>query len=155
MTPDPTILDGGSRNIYLAARYSRRAELQVYAALLESLGCNITSRWILGLHDGLPKLACAIEDIEDMGRAGTLIAFTEPPGEATNKGRGGRHVEFGFMLHRRLSTNDVRLIVVGPEENVFHACKEVTRFNTFQDLLHDWLGLSTGPLMRAQERLIP
>lgn len=37
MTQDRVELDGGQRNIYLAARYSRRVELLGYAIQLEYL----------------------------------------------------------------------------------------------------------------------
>lgn len=42
-------------NIYLAARYSRRLELGNYAALLESLGHEITARWLSGAHEDVPS----------------------------------------------------------------------------------------------------
>lgn len=37
--------------IYLASNYTRHPEMRVYAANLEALGHEITSRWIQGKHD--------------------------------------------------------------------------------------------------------
>jgi hypothetical protein len=122
--------------IYLAARYSRREEMQSAAADLAQVGHQVTSRWHIGdahhaseadllgpaytVHDGgLPfATRLAEEDIEDLQRAELVISFTEEPRSAPN--RGGRHVEFGLALGA-----GKRCWVVGPRENVFHALAEV------------------------------
>lgn len=110
--------------IYLAARYSRREELNGYADWLRSRGHEITSRWLLGNHQiddaGLSAEAAAeerarfaCEDWEDLMAADCCISFTEAP--RSSNSRGGRHVEFGAALADRKAC-----IVVGPRENVFH-----------------------------------
>jgi len=116
--------------IYLAARYSRRAELQRYARELVLLGHEVTARWLLGQHRitdeqlaGAASTASlddlrlgqryARDDITDVAHADLLIAFTEQPRSTSS--RGGRHVEHGIALalHKPVW-------LVGPRENVFH-----------------------------------
>jgi hypothetical protein len=119
-------------NIYLAARYSRREELCRYRESLRSLGYRVTSRWLDGGHElderGLSTEAGAVErarfareDYLDVSCADILISFTEMP--RSGNGRGGRHVEFGIALARGM-----RVLVVGPRENVFHCLPEVEVF---------------------------
>lgn len=122
--------------IYLAARFSRKPELCIYADQLRAAGHEVTSRW-LGQDDestyeeltpeGCRK--CAVHDIADVLRADCVISFTEPIG-IPNSSRGGRHVEFGIA-----AASHKRLIVVGPCENVFHWLPEVWLFDTFTDCL--------------------
>jgi len=124
-----------SVRIYLAARYSRRAEMQTYAEDLIAAGCTITSRWIYGSHqisdEGLSLEATAIdrrrfaeEDYADLISADICISFTEPP-RSTNS-RGGRHVELGIALG-----TGKQCIVVGHRENVFHCLPDVAFYATW------------------------
>lgn len=113
--------------IYLAARYSRRPELLAHAGQLADLGYPVTSRWLLGGHqadaeDDLQTWASyGAEDLEDLFAARAVVAFTEEPRTTTT--RGGRHVEFGFVMGRNYVAGgmEVPLFVVGPPENVFTA----------------------------------
>lgn len=113
--------------IYLAARYSRRTEMQEIAERLRKYGCIVTSRWIEGRHDGMPDKQCAEEDVRDVIAADVLISFTNEPRTPT---RGGRHVEFGIALHRSM-----RLIIVGPREHVFHYLGKVEHFETTEEMM--------------------
>ncbi len=121
--------------IYLAARYSRREEMRIIAAELETMGHEVTSRWINGSHEltdhpayeDRTRLAC--EDMQDLYRADVVISFTEQPRAALdNPGRGGRHVEFGLALRNP----GQRKIVVGWRENVFHYLPEVEFYETWE-----------------------
>lgn len=115
-------------HVYLAARFSRSAELLGYKAELERDGILVTSRWLLGGHewsgvddnDIPPECAhrFAREDIEDLKAADVVICFTEEP--RSGNSRGGRHVEFGYALAIEKS-----IIVVGYRENVFYTLPEV------------------------------
>jgi len=134
--------------IYLAARYSFRAEIKGYAKQLETLGFEITSSWLnqrAGADNDMEKpdyklKKFARRDYDDVARADCVILFTKEP---ENK-RGGHHVEFGigYALKKRM-------IVVGKKENIFHYLEEVTHYNTFEELLkvaeenrkHDYLYL--------------
>ena len=122
---------------YLAARYSRREELQGYKAELEALGHTVYGQWLTGAHlateeDILhrPELGrdFAVDDLLDICQADTMISFTEPPRSAAN--RGGRHVEFGIAIAREMN-----LAVVGPRENVFHCLPDVTVYATWAEFL--------------------
>lgn len=117
-------------NIYLAGRYSRRAELDGYRRELESRGYVVTSRWLDGQHqipdDGMPvggradeyAERFALEDWEDLRRAEVVIAFTEAPRSTSS--RGGRHVELGAAL-----AWGKQVVIVGPRENVFCHLPEI------------------------------
>ena len=122
---------------YLAARYSRREELQGYRAELERLGHKVYGRWLTGAHlateeDILrrPELGrdFAVDDLLDICQADTMIAFTELPRSAAN--RGGRHVEFGIAIAQEMA-----LVVVGPRENVFHCLPDVKVYATWAEFL--------------------
>jgi len=110
--------------IYLASRYSRHPEMQKVRDDLEGRGHKITSRWINGGHQvddaGLSlqakekeRVRFALEDLEDLYEADVVISFSEIP--RSTKSRGGRHVEHGVALGA-----NIRTIVIGPRENVFH-----------------------------------
>jgi nucleoside 2-deoxyribosyltransferase len=126
--------------VYLASRYSRRDEMLAYAADLRAIGHEVTSRWILGLHetppagtapDSLEHWAwCAQDDLDDIGRADVLVAFTEPEGAVAGRARGGRHVELGYAL-----ALGKRVIVVGHVENVFCALPGINFYRTWPDAL--------------------
>jgi hypothetical protein len=122
--------------IYLAARYSRRAELIAYMAEVEALGHRVTSRWLREDHE-LPIGASAAagvrfarEDYEDLTSADLCISFTEEPVKAGGRNRGGRHVEFGIALGRGL-----RLVVIGHRENVFHYMPRVRFYASWERFL--------------------
>lgn len=122
--------------IYLAAAYGRREEMLEVAKVVEAAGHTVTSRWIQGLHDTPPAGAevdspehqrwCANDDLADIWMADCIINFTG----GGNKSRGGRHVEFGFGIALEL-----RLLIVGECENVFHHLEDVQRFDTIEEAL--------------------
>lgn len=116
--------------IYLAARYSRNAEMRGVRDVLQALGYEVTSRWI-DQHGGnlLESIvaeqlnaepeACskyAEIDVADLKAADIVISFTS----ASGGGKGGRHIEFGLALGL-----GKRLIICGPRENVFHTLSAV------------------------------
>lgn len=70
----------------------------------------------------------ALEDIQDVYRAETLIAFTEPPRSSAS--RGGRHVELGYALAK-----GSKVIVVGYRENIFCWLPDVEFFETWDKAL--------------------
>lgn len=123
--------------IYLAARYSRFPEMQGCRTILESLGHMVTSRWINGDHDykggqspAEQRVRFAQEDWADLLAADCVISFTEEPGKAGGRNRGGRHVEFGAAL-----ALGKRVIVVGYRENVFHELPSVEFFPSWSALV--------------------
>jgi nucleoside 2-deoxyribosyltransferase len=123
--------------IYLAARYSKRPTLQRWAEKLQELGHEIVSRWALRnsdhkLVDGLsPKAATderirfAEEDIEDLIQCDMVVSLMEEP---RGKGRGGRHVEFGYALALHKD-----MVIIGPKETVFHELPQIDHFTSFEE----------------------
>ena len=114
--------------VYLAARFSRRDELNGYRAELEALGIDVTSRWLRGGHEWTGtrdhEIPCgdqarfATEDLEDIDAADVVVCFTEPSG--SGPARGGRHVEMGYAIAR-----EKVVMVVGHRENVFCCLPQV------------------------------
>ncbi len=133
--------------VYLAARFSRRKEMQGYADELIALGHRVTARWVVGPpqsshhpdevtgHSLAYEERVSVEDLKDVADADCIICFSEQPRETNT--RGGRHVEFGLAVaaHKRI-------ILVGPRENVFYFLPVVENFP-------DWAALR-APL--ASER---
>ena len=125
--------------IYMASRYSRIKEMGEAAAVLRSMGHEITSRWINGDHqisdDGLSieakqeeRVRFATEDLHDLMVADCCLNFSEKP-RGTNS-RGGRHVEYGIAL-----AAGKRVVVIGPRENVFHCLPVVEWYPDFKAFL--------------------
>jgi len=138
---------------YLAARYSRRMEMNRYRFDLERQGHEVTGRWLNGMHqvgdDGTPlgdsgeqlvesgdasaaeklRVKFAQDDIEDVMAADVVIVFTEEP-RVSGASRGGRHVEFGLALAWQKW-----VVTVGPRENIFTWLPYVTNFPSWADYL--------------------
>ena len=111
-------------DIYLAARLSKRLELQAMVPEIESAGHTVVSRWVSRADDDRSDYICAVEDVEDIRLADVLIFFAEQAGG--DRGGGGRHVEFGLAHALGKQT-----IVVGEQENVFHSLPGVV-------VVEDW-----------------
>lgn len=100
-------------NIYLAAKYSRRKEMENYAKILSVKGYNITSTWVYGEEEGKSSRDIAILDYMDLRKANVCICFNEPYGSENIAG--ARHTEFGFAwLFKK------HIILVGEREQIFH-----------------------------------
>jgi hypothetical protein len=140
--------------IYLAARYSRNAEMRGVRDVLQTLGHHITSRWI-DCHAGKyltsftpehlnndPEYCSAIarHDWDDLSEADTVISFTD----TTGGGKGGRHVEFGLSL-----ALGKRSILVGPRENVFHTLPEIEHYPSWFSCV---VALSTETRAMSEQR---
>jgi hypothetical protein len=112
---------------YLAARFSRQAEMKTVASRLRAMGHAVTSRWLTIQRPAQPEQATDEERAEqatmnerDMLEADVIVSFL------------GRHVEFGFALAR----NKVCMIV-GEPENVFHFHPRVIRIASANALIVD------------------
>jgi nucleoside 2-deoxyribosyltransferase len=122
--------------VYLAARYSRKLEIKEKSLELESLGINMTSRWLdeeASPGSNLKEVGddfcreVAKQDIEDIDRADLVVLFSENPEEAFV--RGGRHFEAGYAHGTKKP-----LIVLGPRENVFHYLNSVVLVDSWESL---------------------
>ena len=104
--------------VYIAGHYSHRLELLKRARELEELGhYEVTSRWLLGLHErrdtdptDQEKTEWAREDLTNVDEADLLIAFVD-----MEPSRGGKETEFGYALGIEMPT-----IVVGESKNIFY-----------------------------------
>lgn len=136
--------------IYLASRYSRRAELQGYAEEVRSMGLGrVDCRWLSEdqdwdggtTGDSLAKgQQYALNDLADLERSHAVVVFTEEAGEYR---RGGSLVELGIALGE-----SKHVVIVGPAPNVFCTLPIIPRFATWaQAVAHlvDWrAALETG-----------
>ena len=129
------------KQVYLAARFARQAELREVAEELRQAGAGISSRWLQSpepldnaeLNPASRGSEMALMDIADLRRSDICIAFTEN-GQGPG-GRGGRHTELGIALGLGMP-----VIVVGPREHVFHCLPEVEQYPTWADARHNLLG---------------
>ena len=92
-------------DIYLAAQYERKQEMQGIRDRLERMGYRVVSRWIDNIDDeeGLGKdvltknptlgIPHAIKDIVDLGAADAVVVFTSGNGG----GRGGLEAMMSSM----------------------------------------------------------
>jgi hypothetical protein len=129
--------------VYLVARYSRNAEMRGVRDVLESMGYEVTSRWIDQHGGNLPESIVAERlnaepaecskyafiDLQDLKAADVVISFTSAGGG----GKGGRHVELGVALGL-----GKHVVVVGPRENVFHTLPQIEWYPDWPHLVTAW-----------------
>ncbi|KKW45656.1 MAG: hypothetical protein UY96_C0017G0057 [Parcubacteria group bacterium GW2011_GWB1_56_8] len=152
--------------LYLAARYSRRLELCKYRDELRAMGHVVQATWLDGQHQvsdtGAPlgnegeslveddssgdkaarlREKFALDDFDEVFDCDMLIAFTEPPRSAPN--RGGRHVEMGIALGR-----GIPVVIVGSRENIFCWLPQVRYF-------YDWRDVKGWLERIAEDRRVP
>lgn len=123
--------------IYLAAQYSWRDQLKIYAKQLEQLGHEVVSTWLRERKDAAIDLNDCSDrflkehaqiDFDDVQEADCIISFTIDP--TTTSKRGGRHVEFGLGY-----AQGKKMILCGPRENIFHYLDNVIQCDTFDDVI--------------------
>lgn len=138
-------------NVYLSARYPRRAELRQYADELLAHDIDVSSTWLTasGPGEDIPTEAHAQADLEDLYASTALVTFAEVPNCAKeHASRGGRHVEFGIAYetgivcivvapsawfdigHQEVRVEPVRPY---PGENVFHLLPGVIRVGSWAE----------------------
>lgn len=130
---------------YFAAMFAHHAEMrehrnELVAALPD---VDVTSQWI-DLHGGTePNPATAAQlnthpeqwgtfahaDVADIIGSDVLVLFTG------GGGRGGRHTEFGYALALSDIYHDMRLVIVGERENIFHTLPHVEVYPTWTEFL--------------------
>lgn len=113
---------------YLAAKFSRREEMEKFAYDLPSVEHECIARWVYGGENGLTREQIAVLDLEDVAKADGIILFTHPRSEP--QPGGGRFVEFGYAI-----ALGKRLVVVGPKENVFMDTPGVEMFDSWDDFI--------------------
>lgn len=123
--------------IYLAAKYSRNAEMRMFRDHIEGIhGHRVICRWIEGNHQltdikNDPEYTrFAREDFQDLSNSDVVLWFSEPE-KIEGRNRGGRHVEFGIAL-----AYGIPIIVIGRKENVFHWLPEVRHVAELSDAMN-------------------
>jgi hypothetical protein len=148
-----------SLDFYLASRYARRPELQVYAEELRERGHRVPARWLApGGHASTGPGAAndatfANDDLEDIMSSDVFVHFTEGPMkfrvggwkpqeksfggcDIWSAGTSGRQREHGFVLGLRYAmAPSPRLVIVGPWENIFDSVETNDQFTTWNEFL--------------------
>lgn len=115
--------------------------MEAYAKELRKCGVEVTSRWLEEPHSPTSQIGdvsdelmreYAITDLEDIQAADILVFFSVDPKTPTV--RGGRHVEFGYALGLKKP-----ILVVGPQENIFHFLPQVQFVNNWDSALEHLL----------------
>lgn len=131
---------------YFAGRYSRHAELAEYRDRLVTFGVGeVTSRWVDCHNEELETSFTPEElnanpekcwvygqhDLEDLNQADVIVSFTGDGGG----GKGGRHIEHGYALAWYTKNSPMRVVIVGPRENIFHCHPATEVYDTFDKFL--------------------
>lgn len=131
--------------IYLAAPYKSKELMSTYAAELRAGGITVTSSWLNEPHKPETQMgdltheqhrAYALQDIKDVQAADILVFFTDKTKTIV---RGGRHVEFGVAVQRRIP-----IYVIGDFENIFHHLPRVIHFTKWAAVRNMLIALSRG-----------
>jgi nucleoside 2-deoxyribosyltransferase len=126
--------------IYLAASFSRQAEMRDVAIRLVGLDVEITSRWLFeeqGMKHGNARrkhmMKCAFTDLEDVRAADVLVRFTDdltPTMVPSHLATGAR---MGEMMYAYAIGKPV--IVVGGYQNVFDYLPNIVHLNDTNALI--------------------
>lgn len=129
--------------VYLAAAWSRRAEIEQIAARLKAKGVEITSNWLYE-ETRPPEVAHrswmrerAHIDLGDVDRADAIVRFTDPASQVFDEQpidrrllSAARMVEFGYAKAKGKA-----LIVVGGHQNVFDFMEGVLHVKDADELV--------------------
>ena len=110
--------------VYLAASFSRQAEMRLIAADLTCFDIEITSRWLFeeqGLKHGNARrkhmMRCAFTDLEDVRAADLLVRFSDDLSPAMVPSHLATGARMGETLYAYALGKPV--IIVGGHQNVF------------------------------------
>ena len=143
--------------IFLSARYELRDTMKQYAEFLIAGGHEVPAKWLwedqmdfTGMNSipANPGESYAWDDFFDVRHCDVFICFTEDQDQP--KGRGGRHVEFGFAW-----TMEKPIIIVGPNETVFHSAYvgDIWRMENWdEDLITEYLDMIDDYMYKTKPR---
>lgn len=129
--------------VYVAAWFADKGRMAKYAAELQALGINISSKWFDEIVHPQVQLsevseeyqqATAVADIEALYLADVLVLFTPSDADletvpVRSWARGGRHFESGlFYSLVMLDPQNRTLVICGPRENIFHSLNENSKY---------------------------
>lgn len=131
--------------VYIAAPYGARTLVARRLSELQRIGFTVSCRWADGTHEVGPEGAAtevdektraswAHDDLQDIRDADVLVVLSASEAlgsEASTRGvSGGRHVETGYAIARRIP-----VVFVGEPENVFHAIPQVAVVPSWHEAL--------------------
>ncbi len=125
--------------IYLSGAFDHADDIRVIEQTLTAAGHEVTSNWLHEppilhsdpMHEKWEKRARANDDIADMYRSDAIAVFTQWPSTS-----GGRDVEKGIAItYQRFVRQDFRIMVVGPQSNVFDTLASVELYETIEEFL--------------------
>jgi hypothetical protein len=127
--------------IYLAAAFSRQAEMKQVAFQLIGRGFEVTSQWLTntpGVIKGKKaRMQDAFMDINDLREADILVRFSDDLTKDSipaKLGSGARMFEFGMAWERGMP-----IVVVGGRQNIFDSLPNVTHVADLKELF-EYLG---------------
>lgn len=123
--------------VYLAAAYSRKAEIKTIADELISLGIDVQARWLHEENGGHVMGSAFLQaraeiDEEDVMMADILVRFSDDlssPTVPSHLATGSRMCEMGMAR-----ANGANILVVGGHQCVFDYWKEVIHIKDVEHL---------------------
>lgn len=118
--------------IYLAHNFKARVWLRDYKKFLELKGHEVTSRWLTQSYPpdrtAYEEQQAALENLEDIDRADTLILFVDQYGDSPGK---GKFMEFGYALAK-----GKKIYIHGQDKHssVFYYLPQIRVLNLISDL---------------------
>lgn len=102
------------QTVYVAGSMVSAARIQKEALRLAKLDCIVVSRWFNPEHNSQTREFQAMGDIYGVLEANMVIFDT-----LEHSTSGGRSVELGLALAKMLNGHNVRIVRIGPSDNIF------------------------------------
>jgi hypothetical protein len=146
-------------NVYVGGSYTGRARIKKEAERLASLGFNILSRWYddedfiekawdHNMHGRVAE-AMAMCDTYAILDAQLVVIDTFEPSTT-----GGRYVELGAALMKKLLGHDITVVHIGPQTNIFETLTR-EHYDTWDDYISRLLCKGEYPLCSSLNSLLP
>lgn len=122
------------RQVYLAGKYERKAELRQYAEQLETMGHLVTSNWLFAepqfRDDALDaQIRWASDDLKNIQQADTFVLFTNRDDE--DNASAGKDFESGVAFSQMCD-----MVLIGKRRNIFHCLHDFEVYDTWLDWLN-------------------
>lgn len=128
---DDVVCPAGPLRVYIAARYSRKAEVRELARLIEQCGAKVCTEWFNGPEcDDAKKLGdlyCENAASTDVNSVSTSNLFVVLSGSGRH---GGMHFETGLAF-----AQGIPIWLVGEPENIFQCLPWIERFANCEEML--------------------
>jgi nucleoside 2-deoxyribosyltransferase len=129
---------------YIAARFEQKAEMKALVPVFAANNIQVRAHWLDETVSSTSQLSdltpayCAEQaqvDLDDIDACDIFVLFGDKVPKTI---RGGKHVEFGYALAK-----GKRVVVIGPQENIFQYLPHVVRYRSLEDFL-DAEGIQTN-----------